>query len=82
MTQLIGEFADRRPEVVVRRGGETFIDASAVLDLVNMADERGVAIVGLEGFLVSDDPPTRPSVESPITPTRRRVKERSVHARC
>jgi hypothetical protein len=52
---LLDEFAQQRPEAVVHRGGETFVDIDAVEDLLNEAERRSIRVLGLEGFLVADD---------------------------
>lgn len=51
---LLDEFADSRPEDVVWRGSEWFVDANAVQDVVEEATLRGVKVLGLEGFLIGE----------------------------
>jgi hypothetical protein len=51
---LIHEYAEENPDGVVTRGGETFVAADAAVDLIDRAERRGVGILGLEGFLVSE----------------------------
>jgi hypothetical protein len=53
--RLVDDFATRRPNDVVRRGGEVFVAHGAVEDLLNEAAERGVRVLGMEGFLIADD---------------------------
>jgi hypothetical protein len=55
VTSLLDEFLASRPHAVLVRGGETFIDATAAVDLVALAAERGVRVLGREGFLITDD---------------------------
>jgi hypothetical protein len=52
---LLDEFAQQRPEAVVHRGGETFVDIDAAEDLLNEAERRRIRVLGLEGFLVAED---------------------------
>jgi hypothetical protein len=55
MHSLVDRFAVEHPASVLRRGGDTFIDASACLELIDEAERWGVRVLGLEGFLVDDD---------------------------
>ncbi|MGH9231366.1 MAG: hypothetical protein ACRD07_22000, partial [Acidimicrobiales bacterium] len=55
MTTLYDEFARRRPEAVVRRGGETFVGIDAADEFISEAERQGIRILGLEGFLIADD---------------------------
>ena len=51
---FLDEFAASRPEDVVRRGNEWFVDANAGPDVVEEATRRGVKVLGLEGFLIGE----------------------------
>jgi hypothetical protein len=53
MSRLMADFAAGRAGDVIRRGGETFLDAAAVPDLLDQAEQRSVKVLGLEGFLIS-----------------------------
>lgn len=53
-TSLHDEFAQRRPDAVVRRGGETLIDIDAADELIDAGERRGIRVLGLEGLLVED----------------------------
>lgn len=53
-TTLHDEFARRRPDAVVRRGGETFVEIDAADELINEAERQGIRISGLEGVLAED----------------------------
>lgn len=52
---LVDEVETRYPAAIVRRGGVTFLEPFAAAELVELAVERGVRVLGLEGFLVADD---------------------------
>jgi len=52
---LLEQFAIAHPGGVTRRGGETFVEAELVVLLVDEAQRRGIAILGLEGFLIDDE---------------------------
>jgi hypothetical protein len=52
---LIDDYAAAEPDAVIRRGGESFVAASAAPGLIDRAERRGVAILGLEGFLINDN---------------------------
>ena len=49
----VTDFAATRPGEVIRRGGETYIKAEAVADLLDEAERRGMTVLGMEGFLIS-----------------------------
>lgn len=49
-TSLHDEFAQRRPDAVERRGGETLIDIDAADELIGEAERRGIRVLGLEGL--------------------------------
>lgn len=55
VNRLVDDFATRRPDDVVRRGGEVFVVKEAVEDLLDEAVARGVRVLGMEGFLITDD---------------------------
>lgn len=55
VTNLYDEVARRRPDAVVRRGGENFVDIDAADELISEAERKGVRILGLEGFLIGED---------------------------
>ena len=59
---IVEEFAKRRPEAVVLRGGTTLIEHESVGEIIDEAERRGLRILGLEGFLIDDDG-TYPSLE-------------------
>jgi len=40
--------------LVEKRGGETFIAAEVLTELLDEAERRGVGILGLEGFIIGD----------------------------
>jgi hypothetical protein len=39
---------------VIRRGGETFVAAERADEVLGEAERKGVRVLGLEGFIVSD----------------------------
>jgi hypothetical protein len=51
---VLDDFAAARPEDIVRRGNEWFLDVAAVPDLIAQARERDVKVLGLEGFLIGE----------------------------
>jgi hypothetical protein len=54
VAELIEEFVAKRPNDTIRRGGETFLSVDAVRDLIEEAARRGVKVLGLEAFVISD----------------------------
>lgn len=50
---LMTDFAETQPGDVIRHGGETYIKAEAVTDLLGQAEGQGLTVLGMEGFLVS-----------------------------
>jgi hypothetical protein len=55
VTTLYDEVGRRRPDAVVRRRGETFVEIDAAEELISEAERQGIRILGLEGFLINDD---------------------------
>jgi hypothetical protein len=55
VTTLHDDLARRRPDAVVRRGGETFVEIDAADELISEAERQGIRILGVEGFLVAED---------------------------
>ncbi len=55
MHQLVNRFASQHPTSVLQRGNETFIDPVACVELINEAEQAGVRVLGLEGFLIDDE---------------------------
>ena len=56
MSRLLNLIATERPDAVhVWSGGEVVVDASIATDVVNRAESLGIALLGMEGFLVDDD---------------------------
>jgi hypothetical protein len=55
VTTLHDELARRRPDAVVRRSGDTFVDIDAADEFISEAERQGIRILGLEGFLIADD---------------------------
>jgi hypothetical protein len=55
VTTLHDEVARRRPDAVVRRGGETFLEIDTADELISDAERQGIRILGLEGFLIAED---------------------------
>jgi len=54
VSRLIDEFGASNPDDVVQRGGETFVAAERVADLIDAADQNGVRVLGLEGFIINE----------------------------
>jgi hypothetical protein len=52
MAPLLDEFALCHPTQVEIRGAETFIAAEIALELISEAEQRGIGILGLEGFMI------------------------------
>ncbi|NND01699.1 MAG: hypothetical protein HKN91_02845 [Acidimicrobiia bacterium] len=56
MSRLLELIAAERPDAVrVSPGGEILIEVDIAADLVDRAESLGIAILGMEGFLVDDD---------------------------
>jgi hypothetical protein len=55
----VGLFLRRAP---VRRGGTLFLDPRAALELVGMARRRGVRVLGIDTFVLTDTE-TRPLLD-------------------
>jgi hypothetical protein len=51
---ILDDFAAARPEDVVRRGNEWYVDAVAAPDVIAEATQRQVKVLGLEGFLIGE----------------------------
>ena len=51
---ILDDFAAARPEDVVRRGNEWYVDAFAVPDVIADATNRQVKVLGMEGFLIGE----------------------------
>jgi hypothetical protein len=49
------DFAESNPHLAERRGGEIYVDASAAGDLIDEAESSGIGILGMEGFVISED---------------------------
>jgi hypothetical protein len=54
VNNLLEDFATAHPDSFVQHGGDTFVAADAVVDLIDEAERRGVGVLGLEGFLLND----------------------------
>ncbi len=52
---MYDELARRRPDAVVRRSGDTFVDIDAADEFISEAERQGIRILGIEGFLIADD---------------------------
>jgi hypothetical protein len=48
------DFAQRHPNGVEKRGGSTFIAVEIAGDFIAEADRRGIGIIGMDGFLISE----------------------------
>lgn len=55
VARVLDDFAAARPSDVIRRGGDTVVAVEAAQDLIDEAERRGVKVLGLDGFLVSED---------------------------
>ena len=51
---LLDEVAAESPDAVYRSGAEIFVAADIAPDLVDRAEAAGIAILGLEGFLIDE----------------------------
>lgn len=51
---LLEEVAAESPDAVYRSGGEILVAADIAPHLVDRAEEAGIAILGLEGFLIDE----------------------------
>lgn len=49
---VLDDFAQSHPAAVERRGGETFVLATAAQELIDEAEAAEVGILGMEGFLI------------------------------
>ena len=54
MRVLLDEVARESPDAVYVPGGEIFVDSAIAHDLVHRAEKHGIAILGLEGFLIDE----------------------------
>lgn len=54
MAYLLDVVAAESPDAVYRSGGEIFVAADIAPGLVDRAEEAGIAILGLEGFLIDE----------------------------
>ena len=55
VSEVLDDFVQVHAEDVLRRRGDTYVAVPAAVELVREAQRRGVRVLGLEGFLVSDD---------------------------
>jgi hypothetical protein len=55
VTGLLDDFASRHPTAVIEHAGEVFVAAESAPDLVAEARQRGIGVLGLEGFLIDGD---------------------------
>lgn len=53
-SRLLEAFARAHPGECERSGGEAFVTVEGALDLVDQAERQGVAVLGLEGFVIGD----------------------------
>jgi hypothetical protein len=54
MGRLVDARALSQPDAVIRRGGETYVSAECVRELIGQAELEGFRLLGLEGFLVDE----------------------------
>jgi hypothetical protein len=54
VSRLVDDFASSHNDDVIQRGGETFIAAERVGDLIDAAEQQHVRVLGLEGFIIND----------------------------
>lgn len=52
MSRLINEFGASNPDDVVLRGGEAFVAAERVGDVIDAAEQQDVRLLGMEGFII------------------------------
>jgi hypothetical protein len=53
-SQLLEAFAEAHPNECERRGGEVFVSVEAALRLLDEVERLGVAVLGLEGFVIGE----------------------------
>lgn len=52
--ELIDLIRAQRPGEVVTRAGEAYLTVAAALALLDEAEQRGIRVLGMEGFLVDE----------------------------